>query len=371
MNDKNFELAKRLRRELHRHPELSMEEVWTKKHLIEFLNENTTKWEIVNRGRWFYAVYRAKCPKKKIAFRGDFDALPVPDEIDAPYRSEIPGVGHKCGHDGHAANLCLTALEIEENDAENDVYLVFQHAEEIGGGGAECAVLMEEEHIDEVYAYHSTSGLPFNTVKIRDGHMNCASKGMEIIFTGIPAHASTPEFGRNPAFAVAELIQAIPGFIVPEEHQGLILCTVIQVDIGERAFGVSAYKGKLLLTIRGEYEEEMNRLQKRLEELAIEQAKRYDLDCKFAFYDEFPETVNHPEAARKIREAANALGLSVWEMPKPNRGSEDFGHFTKKTMGARFQLGNGVEYPTVHDAKFDFIDEQMKTATGIFLELIK
>jgi len=371
MNEKNFELARQLRHELHIHPELSMEETWTKQHLMDFMKEHTAKWEVVDRGRWFYAVYLGKNPKKKIAFRGDFDALPVEDDIDAPWKSRYPGVGHKCGHDGHVANLCLTALEIEEQGCDNDVYLVFQHAEEIGGGGKACAELMSEEGIDEVYSFHTGSALPVNAVKTRAGHMNCASKGMEISYTGAPAHASTPENGKNPAFAIAALIEAIPGFIDPATHEGLILATVIQVDLGERAFGVSAHRGKLLLTIRAEHEKELDELQENLVNLAEKQAEKYGLECEFAYYDEFPETVNHEQAVKNILEAAKRLGLECVDMPFPNRGSEDFGYYTKKTMGARFYIGNGMEYPAIHDAKFDFVDDQMRTATAMFLELIK
>ncbi len=371
MNEKNFEKAKQLRRELHAHPELSMEETWTKQHLMDFMKENTTKWEVVDRGQWFYAVYRGANPKKKIAFRGDFDAIPVEDDIDAPWKSQNPGVGHKCGHDGHVANLCLTAMEMEEQGCDNDVYLVFQHAEEIGGGGEACAELMTEENIDEVYAFHTGVGLPMDVIKTRVGHMNCASKGMEISYTGAPAHASTPENGKNPAFAIAALINAIPGFIDPAKHEGLILATVIQVDLGERAFGVSAHKGKLLLTIRAEREAELDALQENLVNLAKQQAEKYGLQCDFAYYDEFPETVNHEQGVKNILAAAERLGLKHVDMPAPNRGSEDFGYFTKKAMGARFYIGNGVDYPSIHDAKFDFVDDQMKTATAIFLELIK
>lgn len=371
MNEKNFQLAAQLRHELHQHPELSLEESWTKNHLMEFLKEHTTKFEIVDRGLWFYAVYRAENPKKRIAFRGDFDAIPVVDDIDQPYKSVNEGVGHKCGHDGHVANLCFMALEIEENGADNDIYLVYQHAEEIGGGGEACAQLMEEEKIDEVYAFHNQSGMPFGAVVLRNGTLCCASKGMEITLTGVPAHASTPEFGKNPAFAIAALIDAIPGFIDPAKNKGIVLCTVIQVDLGERAFGVSAHKGKLLLTIRAEYEDEMDRLQKNLEDLAKEQSDKYGLGCEFGYYDVFPETANHAENADKVRAVCKELGIQVIEQKDPTRGSEDFGYYTKKTKGAIFWIGNGEDYPPVHNVKFDFIDDQMKVATKIFLELAK
>ena len=201
--------------------------------------------------------------------------------------------------------------------------------------------------------------------------MCCASKGMEITLIGAPAHASTPEHGKNPSLAIAALINAIPGLIKPEEHKGLILATVIQVDIGERAFGVSAHRGQLLLTIRGEIEAEMDQLQKELEELALAQAEKYGLECSFAYYDEFPETASTDAEVDKVVAVCEKLGVQLLWEELPARGSEDFGYYTKKAPGTIFWVGNGEDKPGVHDSKFDFVDEIMKTATAVFMELAK
>ena len=106
-----------------------------KQHLIEFLKTHTNL-EIVDRGRWFYAIYHSKVGRRNIAFRADFDALPIEETINLPYGSECPGVSHKCGHDGHAATLCGFALEIDQNGSDNNVFFLFQHAEETGDGAA-------------------------------------------------------------------------------------------------------------------------------------------------------------------------------------------------------------------------------------------
>ena len=371
MSEKNYQLAVELRHELHQHPEPSMEEVWTKQRLLDFMKENTTQWEIHDRGRWLYAKYSGTNPTKKIAFRGDFDAVPVPDEIDKPYKSLNPGWGHKCGHDGHVANLCYMAMEVEEQGMENDIYLIFQHGEEIGGGGEECSQLIDEEGIDEIYAFHCYTGFPKNHAVFKNGTMCCASKGMEIKFTGAPAHASTPEHGRNPALAIAHIINGIPALIDPTTHKGLVLATVIQVDVGERAFGVSAHQGVLLLTIRGEYEDEMDQLQASLEAMVQEQATQYGLEWEIAYYDEFPLTANHDECADKVRAACAKLGIPIVTQTEPNRGSEDYGYYMKKTKGAFFWISGGEDLSPCHCDGFDFDDEQMKIATSIFLELAK
>lgn len=84
-----------------------------------------TKLAVIDRGDWFYAVYRAPNPKRRIAFRADHDALPIEDACDVPHASKIPGVGHKCGHDGHSAALAAFAMEIDKEGCSNDIYFVF------------------------------------------------------------------------------------------------------------------------------------------------------------------------------------------------------------------------------------------------------
>lgn len=365
MEKKNLELAIQLRHELHKHPELSNHEVWTKQHLIDFLKTHT-QLEIVDKEKWFYAVYRAGEGKKNIAYRADFDALPMPEVIDIPHASQSPGISHKCGHDGHSASLAGFALEIDQKGADKNIFFLFQHAEETGDGAAQCASFIEEHNIEEIFAYHNMSGMAFNSVNVIDGTAHCASKGMTIHMEGAPAHASQPENGANPAFAIAKVIDAIPEFISPENNEGIVLCTVVQVDIGERAFGMSASKGDLLLTIRALHEEELDKLQKNLEDLSNAQAAEYGLKVSFSFADSFPETVNDKESSDKIRKVAKNKGFEVVEMTKAFRGSEDYGHYLKLTKGAMCYIGNGEDYPHLHTYEYDFRDDIIETAVELF-----
>jgi amidohydrolase len=370
MDKKNYDLAVELRHELHAHPELSNQEVWTKQHLIDFLKEHT-KLEIVDRGRWFYAVYRAKNAKENIAFRADFDALPIDENLDIPYNSKIKGVSHKCGHDGHAAALAGLALEVDQKGADKNVFFLFQHAEEIGAGAKEAAVFIKENNIDEIFAFHNMNVGPFKSVNVKDGTVNCASKGMVIHMEGAPSHASEPERGKNPSFAIAKIIDSIPDLINDKKNKGLVLCTVVQVDIGERAFGVSAGRGDLLLTIRALYENELMALQKNLEDIAKDQAGKYGLKVSFEYYDEFPETANYKESSDKIRKVAKEKGFELIELKEAFRGSDDFGHFLKETKGAYCYLGNGEDYSDVHTFEYDFRDELIEVAVDLFVGIIE
>jgi len=365
LKTKNLELVKLLRHELHQHPELSNRETWTKLHLIDFLKIHT-KLEIVDKGLWFYTVYRAGEGKKNIAFRADFDALPMNETIDLPYSSQFPGISHKCGHDGHAACLAGFAMEIDRNGADKNIFFLFQHAEETGDGAAQCASFIKENNIEEIFAYHNWTGFPLKSVAVIDGTAQCASKGMTIHMEGVTSHASEPEKGKNPAFAIAKVIDAIPKLTSSEENKAMVLCTIVQVDIGERAFGINASKGDLILTIRALYGAEMDKLQKNLEYLAKEQAEKYGLKLSFSYNDEFPETANYKESSDKIRQVCNKKDFKVVEIKEAIRSSEDFGHYLKLTKGAICYIGNGEDYANIHTAEYNFCDEIIETAVELF-----
>ncbi len=371
MKEENYQLAAQLRHELHAHPELSNQESWTKAHLMEFLRRHTTHLELVDKGRWFYAVYRAGEGKPGIAFRADFDAVPVEDKCDVPYVSTVPGVGHKCGHDGHSACLAALALEVDQCGAEKNVYFLFQHAEETGDGAKECVELLKEERVDEIFGYHNRPGVPVGTVQVMDGTIYCASKGMIISYQGVPSHASMPELGRNPAYAISNLIQSLPGLTDPARYKGLVLATIIQVDVGERAFGTQASRGQLLLTIRGQYEEEMQQLQDALGALAEKEAQEQGLTMEISYCDVFPATVCHKSSNKKVRRACAELDIPCVEKGAPFRSSEDFGHYTKLIPGAFFEIGSGEDNGDLHTVGMNFPDEVIPTAVAVYRQLIE
>ena len=373
MNKENLALATELRHRLHAHPELSYQEVWTKKTLMEFLQAHTSL-ELFDRGKYFYAVCRSKAAEKRpaVAYRADFDALPILDDIDAPYRSQFPGIGHKCGHDGHAASLCAFALELGEMDLDRDVYLVFQHAEETGQGGIEAKdFLYENPDIAEIYAYHNEAQVELGKIQVWKETSNCASKGMTIHMKGTPTHASLPENGKNPVFALANVVSAVPALIEPSRWKGIVLCTIVQMDVGAYAFGTAAGEGLLRMTIRGQYEEEMDALQVALEEIARAEAEKAGVTVDFRFEDVFPETRNDAAHVEKVMQAAETLGFKAERMEIPTRGSEDFGHFLKVVPGAYFVIGNGADGAAIHTVGFDFNDAVIEYGVEMFKQLAR
>lgn len=369
MREENLRKIVRLRHELHMHPELSMEETWTKKTLLAFIKENTGLFT-EDRGRWFYAYYDCGNPEAEtIGLRADFDALPMDEKEGLSYGSQIPGVCHKCGHDGHSAALAGAALEIGDRGAGKNIYFIFQHGEEIGGGGAECAKLIPEKKISRIFAFHNMSGYPEGSIILKDGVAHCTSKGLTVRMKGAPAHASQPEDGKNPAAAIAELVLFKDEAERTGEYGGFTLATVVGVSIGSRNFGISASEGEVSMTLRADYEEDLNRLEGKIREKALVLGEQYGLVVSFEEQDFFPETVNEPGAVEAVREAAFRNGMETITLPNTFRGSEDFGYYLKMCPGAIFYIGNGESYPPIHTHDFDFNDRILETAAEMFLTL--
>jgi amidohydrolase len=365
-----LEKAVALRHELHMHPELSMQEVWTKQRLMDFLKENTSL-EINDRGQWFYAAYRGGGDKPGIAYRADFDALPINETTDLPWKSKIPGVSHKCGHDGHSASLCAFALDVDKQKPPYNIFFTFQPGEETGEGGEEASKVILEETITESYAHHNYPEVPFKAITCRTGVSECASQGMKITFEGQHSHASEPENGRNPIWAIADVCHALPIITDCLPHKGLVLSTVVHAKVGTPDFGINPGDGLLCLTNRAEFEEELRQFEEAIRILAQSAAEKYHLEVSFAYQDGYPETRNHLEQFNKVKKAAENLGLQFIINKDPTRGSEDYGWFTKRAPGCFFGLGAGEDLPSIHTPDYDYNDELIPVTTDIYWELLK
>ena len=393
MNNENLQKIIALRHELHEYPELSMHETETKHRLMNFLEANTSL-AVVDCGKWFYASRYVE-GTKAIAFRADMDALPIDEGINLhvddtkitafradidtpstnekknlPYASKNPGVSHKCGHDGHCAALCGFGLELENIDIKRSVYLIFQHAEETGQGARECANLLRERSISEIYAFHNWSGWPEKSIVLRDGLCQCSSAGLTIKFTGKTSHASEPDKGINPAYSIAKLISEIESF-KQKYSERKILCTIINMKLGEKNFGISPGEGELSLTLRAEREDDMRTFRNAVVKLAENLARENLLQVEVSSCDYFPETLSDKACVERVRTAAKNLGLKVIEMPEAIRASEDFGFYTKQIHGAIFYVGNGESYPAIHTGNYDFNDEILASSVDVFTEIYK
>ena len=350
-----IDLITRLRHRLHEDAEISGHEHRTQAALKDFLCANTTL-EIHDLPGGFYAAHRepdALLPG--IAFRADYDALATPTD----------GAAHLCGHDGHAAALCGVALAIEDKTLGRNVYLLFQSAEETGAGAAQCLPLFEREAIGEIYGAHNLPGLAFGSVYTRSGTFACGSLGLIIRFMGKPAHAAYPEHGVSPAPAVGQLLCALPGLAAPEHFSSMTMCTVIGVNMGEKAFGAAAESAEVWLTLRSQRNEDLETLQTAILALSHNLARQFHLAYSSEIQDVFPATVNEGSCTKKIFERCGGI-----ELTEPMRWSEDFGHYLLRCPGAFFGIGAGLEHPALHTEHYEYPDELLMPTVEAFLRLI-
>lgn len=357
ITEEQWQKAAALRRKLHEIPEQSMQEKQTKACLMEFLRVETDL-QLVDHGTWFYAVWEGAPGEAAIAFRADMDAVQGADG----------SCHHVCGHDGHSANLALFALWLNENRPKKTVLLLFQPGEENGAGGALCREIFAEREIAMIYGFHNIPGAPLGEVLLRDGTFACASTGLAIHVVGAPTHAAYPEAGINPAGAIAALLIEVDRYL-QQPHRGVLLSTVIGIDLGSSSYGVAAAKGTLRLTLRGEFHEEFLSLLTFVKDRAKALAQRDGLRIEMQEIEMFPATENDLEAVQNLREAAERANCPVRMLAEPFRWSEDFGWYLQRHRGAFFGVGAGEDCPQLHTAEYEFRDSVMQTAVRVFVAL--
>ncbi|HPE15886.1 MAG TPA: M20/M25/M40 family metallo-hydrolase [Oscillospiraceae bacterium] len=349
--------ARALRFELHELAERSGEEKRTKARLMAFLRENTSL-DISDEGAWFCALHGEPGAAETIAFRADMDALP---------RGE--GASHLCGHDGHSAVLAGLGLFLEGKTLGRNILLLFQHAEETGAGGAVCSRALTRYGVRRVYAFHNIPGYPVGAVLLRRGTFACASRGMVLSFSGAGAHAAYPEYGRNPGFAAARLIAALPALTAGVSHSGLLMATLVGAKIGEEAFGSAAGRAEVFLTLRAGRDGELAALVSAIEDAARAQAGRDGVEAAFSFKDVFPATENDPGTLARLENVCRAEGLSCIELPEPFRWSEDFGYYGRRAEAAMVGIGAGEDWPQLHTDGYVFNDAVLPVALRLFSAL--
>ncbi|WP_424988497.1 amidohydrolase [Microbulbifer sp. S227A] len=359
------------RRELHKRPELSGEERETARAIAGALRAlNPGKILTGLGGHGVAAVFDSGVEGPTVLFRAELDALPIQEISDHPWKSEIDGKGHLCGHDGHMTMLlALGRLLQRQPVARGRVVLMFQPAEE-DGSGARAVVAdpaYEEIRADWAFAIHIEPGRPFGYVSTKEGLINCASKGLEIRLTGKTAHAADPEDGVSPAQAVARLIPALAGL-----GQGgrldddFRLVTITHVQVGEPSFGVAPGEAVIFATLRTAHDAAMDGIDRDARALARAAAQEAGLTVSFDVCDAFAASINHPEATEVAIAAMDAIGVDNGSYGLPMRASEDFGVFGWGAKAAMLCLGPGEDYAALHNPDYDFPDDLIPVGASIF-----
>lgn len=351
-----IEKMKEVRKELHNNPERSGHEEKTKQIIREFLGKNTKLYYKDYKGG-IIAVYESGNPINAIAFRADFDAVSLPDGR----------ASHLCGHDGHTAALLGVAFMLEKIKPDRTVLLIFQPAEETGEGALPMADVLDEYAVSEIYGVHNLPGYEFGKVFTSYDTFACASCGMIFRIVGRPSHAAYPESGASPIGAVTELFQAIKESQEGNRFDKGTFATLIGCNMGQKAFGTSAEKAEVWITVRSRTEKEFRRIKEYLEFVVKRQCECDGLSYTLELQDEFPATVNDKDCAEKIIERCDGEILK-----EPMRWSEDFGHFLNHngySKGAFLGIGAG-DCSDLHTKNYEYPDDLLEYQMEAFLKLL-
>lgn len=359
------------RRELHRYPELSGEEVETARKIVTALKPmSPTRILTGLGGHGVAAIFDSGKDGPTVLFRAELDGLPIEERNDIAWSSLTNGKSHVCGHDGHMTMLLALGRMISRQPvAQGRIVLMFQPAEE-DGSGAKAVVAdpaYQEIQADWAFAIHIEPGRPFGYVSTCAGLINCASLGLKIKLGGKTAHAADPADGISPAQAVAELIPALDAL-----GQGgsldanFRLVTITHVKIGEPSFGVAPGEAEIFATLRTAGDEGMEHLETMARTLAVTAAEKFGLSVEFEVCDHFAASINDPDAYAVATKAMDAINVPYGDAGVPMRASEDFGVFGWRAKAAMLCLGPGEDYAALHNPDYDFPDDLIPIGSAIF-----
>ncbi|MBN1989771.1 MAG: amidohydrolase [Bacteroidales bacterium] len=365
----------RLRRELHRNPELSGSERATAKRIRFFLSRYKPH-ELYSgiAGEGMAAVYNGTEQGPTLLFRCDMDALPIQERSALPYSSSVPGVAHLCGHDGHMAMVSGLAVRLSQNPIKKGRVVLFYQPEEETGKGAEKAIgRLADLDLSPTYTFaiHNMPKYPAGSLVVGRNTFSAASKGLVVKLFGKESHAAYPESGLNPALAVSDIIRellALPNINLFKEY---VLVTLIYTRIGEVAFGTSAGYAEIMVTLRAFHNPDMELLSAKSIALVEASAAMHGLRVETQFTEAFPASVCDVELTSVLENIASEQNRKLISMEQPNRWSEDFAHFTIAFPSLIFGLGVGEEHPDLHTPNYDFPDTLIDSGVDVFEAIIR
>ena len=375
-----------VRRDIHAHPELCFEEVRT----ADVVAQKLTEWGIpIHRGLGKTGVVGIVKGRdggangRAIGLRADMDALPMQEFNTFAHASKHQGKMHACGHDGHVAMLLAAAQHFAKHrNFDGTVYLIFQPAEE-GGGGARVMIeegLFEQFPMEAVYGMHNWPGMPVGQFAVSSGPVMASSNEFKITIRGKGGHAALPHTGTDPVPLACGMVQAFQTIISRNKKPvdaGVISVTMIHA--GE-ATNVVPDSVELQGTVRTFTTEVTDLIEKRMRQIAEHHCAAHDATCEFEFVRNYPPTVNSaPEAefARKVM--AGIVGEANVLVQEPTMGAEDFAFmlqakpgaycFIANGDGAHREMGHGGGPCTLHNPSYDFNDDLIPLGATYWVKL--
>ena len=364
------------RRDLHENPEILFETHRTSAIVAEKLQEFGCDEIVTGLGRTgVVGLIKGKTDTsgRTIGLRADMDALPIHEETGVPHASKTDGAMHACGHDGHTAMLLGAAKYLAETrNFDGTVAVIFQPAEEGGGGGREMVEdgMIERFGIEEVYGMHNWPGQPVGSFAIRPGAFFAATDVFDIYVTGRGGHAAKPQDTIDPTVMASHLVLALQSIASRNaDPVKELVVSVTSFETSSKAFNVIPEKVHLRGTVRTLDAEIHDLAEQRMGEICAGVAATFGGEIELQYQRNYPVMVNSEEQTAFAAEVATAVSGGCEEAPQV-MGGEDFAFMLEAKPGAYILVGNG-DTAHVHHPKYDFNDEAIPAGCSWWAEIVE
>ena len=366
------------RRDLHAHPELQYDVHRTAGFVADRLRAFGCDEVATGIGRTgVVGVIRGRGQRanRAIGLRADMDALPIQEARDLPYRSTVPGKMHACGHDGHTAMLLGAAKYLAETrDFDGSAVLIFQPAEE-GGGGGEAMVqdgMMERFGVEAVYGLHNIPDQPLGTFAIRPGPIMASTDRFTISVEGRGGHAALPHAAVDTVLVGSHIVVALQSVVAralnPLESGVVSVCAV---EAGH-AFNVLPQRAELRGTLRALTPDSRALMLRRVGEIVVNVAAAFGAVASVDFASGYPATENHPAETDFMADVAEQVvgAKHVDRDVAPMMAAEDFAYMLAHRPGAYIFMGNGPS-AGLHHPDYDFNDAAIPYGASLWARIIE
>lgn len=361
------------RRDLHRHPELGFDVGRTADRVAAHLDEIGVAWRRAA-GAGLVADLPGPGGVPRIALRADLDALPIQERTGLEFASEVEGVMHACAHDGHAAMVLGAAELLAGRELPAPVRLLFQPAEELGGGAKAMIEDGALDGVDLVFGGHLDPHFPTGTLAVTRGPVNASVDTFRIVISGREGHAARPHEGLDAVVVGSMLVMALQTIVAREVAPAEPSVVTVGSFKAGRTANVIAGSAELEGTIRAHGEETRAHLVRSVKRIAESIAAVHGATLEMEFVEGAPVLVNEGRPLEIARAAAIAVvgEPRVTWMKTPNMGGEDFSFYLREARGCYIRFGSRggdrTSFPA-HSSQFDFDESALAIGAAWFSEV--